>query len=67
MAGEGEERPVPQIYLVSDGTGETAAATVRAAMTQFRTRWRLHTFGEVRHPAQLRRIAQEASRAEARA
>lgn len=65
MADESEAPPVPQLFLVSDGTGETAAATVRAAMTQFRTRWRLRTFGEVRHESQLRRIAQEAQRVDA--
>lgn len=65
MAREREERPVPEIYLISDGTGETAAAAVRAAMTQFRTRWRIRTFGEVRHESQLRRIVQEAGRTDA--
>jgi regulator of PEP synthase PpsR (kinase-PPPase family) len=46
----------PEIFVVSDGTGETAVAAVRAAMSQFPTRWRLRTFAETRTPAQLDRI-----------
>ncbi len=46
----------PELFVISDGTGETAAAAVRAAMSQFSTRWRLRTFGEVRHASQIRRV-----------
>jgi hypothetical protein len=46
----------PEIFVVSDGTGETAVAAVRAAMSQFPTRWRLRTFAETRTPAQVERI-----------
>jgi [pyruvate, water dikinase]-phosphate phosphotransferase / [pyruvate, water dikinase] kinase len=46
----------PEIFVVSDGTGETAVAAVRAAMSQFPTRWRLRTFAETRTPAQVDRV-----------
>ncbi len=46
----------PEIFVVSDGTGETAVAAVRAAMSQFPTRWRLRTFAETRSAAQVDRI-----------
>jgi len=42
--------------VVSDGTGETAAAVVRAALLQFGSPWRLRTFGEVRQESQARRV-----------
>jgi [pyruvate, water dikinase]-phosphate phosphotransferase / [pyruvate, water dikinase] kinase len=51
----------PEIFVVSDGTGETAVAAVRAAMSQFPTRWRLRTFAETRTPAQLERILELAT------
>lgn len=50
----------PELFLISDGTGETAAAAVRAAMSQFTTQWRLRTFGEIRHESQVRRIMDRA-------
>lgn len=46
----------PEIFVVSDGTGETAVAAVRAAMSQFPTRWRLRTFADTRSVPQLERI-----------
>jgi [pyruvate, water dikinase]-phosphate phosphotransferase / [pyruvate, water dikinase] kinase len=51
----------PEIFVVSDGTGETAVAAVRAAMSQFPTRWRLRTFAETRTPSQLERILELAT------
>lgn len=48
-------QPDRQIVVVSDGTGDTAGALVRAAMAQFSTPWRLRIFGGVRHKSQLRR------------
>jgi regulator of PEP synthase PpsR (kinase-PPPase family) len=51
----------PEVFVVSDGTGETAVAAVRAAMSQFPTRWRLRTFADTRTPAQLERILDLAS------
>jgi regulator of PEP synthase PpsR (kinase-PPPase family) len=53
----------PEIFVVSDGTGETAMASVRAAMSQFQTRWRLRTFGETRTASQVERIIQLAQEA----
>ncbi len=51
-----------EIYVVSDGTGETASAAVRAAMLQFETRWRMRTFGDVRVESDARRVIEEAAR-----
>lgn len=59
----GKPTPVPEqpeLFLVSDGTGETVAAAVRAAAVQFQTRWRVRTFGEVRLEMRLRRILEQA-------
>ncbi len=50
-----------QIVVVSDGTGDTAGALVRAAMAQFSTPWRLRIFGGVRHKSQLRRPVDQAA------
>ena len=47
---------VPEIFLVSDHTGETAASAARAAMSQFRTRWRYRFFGEIREESQVQRM-----------
>jgi len=52
-----------ELFVVSDGTGETAAAVVRAAMAQFQTRCRLRTFADTRTPAQVRRVVDLAARA----
>jgi regulator of PEP synthase PpsR (kinase-PPPase family) len=46
----------PELVVLSDGTGETAVAAARAAMSQFQTRWRLRTFGDIRQPAQVHRV-----------
>lgn len=61
---EQEER-LPEIFLVSDGTGETAAAAARAAMSQFQTGWRYRFFGELRQETQVRRMMEQASEARA--
>jgi regulator of PEP synthase PpsR (kinase-PPPase family) len=50
-----------EIFVVSDGTGETAADTVRAAMLQFHSRWRMRKFPDVRSAAQARGVIQEAA------
>lgn len=55
----------PEIYLISDGTGETALAAVQAAATQFQSRFRIRTFGEIRHESQVRRILERAREAHA--
>jgi hypothetical protein len=54
------EKRVPEIFLVSDHTGETAASAARAAMSQFRTRWRYRFFGEVREESQVARMMEHA-------
>ncbi|MBW2287411.1 MAG: kinase/pyrophosphorylase [Deltaproteobacteria bacterium] len=48
---------------MSDGTGDTAATAVTAAMLQFQVEWDLRTFGEIRHEPEIRRIAAEAEQA----
>lgn len=50
----------PELFVVSDGTGETAAAAVQAVTTQFQSAWRIRTFGEIRLESQLRRIVERA-------
>lgn len=51
----------PELYLLSDGTGETATHAVEAAATQFQTHFRVRTFGEIRHESQVYRIMDRAS------
>lgn len=49
-----------QVFVVSDGTGETCASAVRAAMLQFQSPWRLRIFGEIRSTEEVRRIVTQA-------
>jgi len=56
---------VLQVYVVSDGTGDTGTAAVRAAMAQFPKPWRLRVFGEVRGVAEATRVVTAAAEAEA--
>ena len=56
-----EEPPVTEVFVVSDGTGETGAAAVRAAMLQFQAAWRLRVFGGIRHESELRRVMTRAA------
>ncbi len=51
-----------EVFVVSDGTGETAADTVRAAMLQFHAKWRMRTFPDVRSAAQARNVIEAAAR-----
>ncbi len=53
----------PEIFVVSDGTGETAAAAVRAALTQFASPLRLRNFGEVIRESDVRRVMELAAEA----
>ena len=58
------EAPQPtQIFVVSDGTGDTAASVANAAMAQFQTPWRMRRFGGIRQVSVARRIIEEAERA----
>jgi regulator of PEP synthase PpsR (kinase-PPPase family) len=57
------ETEFAEVFVVSDGTGETAADTVRAAMLQFHAKWRMRTFPDVRSAAQARNLVEAASRA----
>ena len=51
----------PELFVISDGTGETAVAAVRAAATQFLETFRVRTFGETRHESQVRRVMDRAA------
>lgn len=57
------EEPSMQVFVVSDGTGDTGSATVRAAMLQFQSPWRLRVFGEVRRPPEAKRAIARAAEA----
>ena len=48
------------VFVLSDGTGDTGSAAVRAAMIQFRERWRLRVFRDVRTVSEVRRVMTEA-------
>lgn len=48
------------VFVVSDGTGDTGIAAVRAAMLQFKHPWQLKVFGDVRHPSEARRVIERA-------
>lgn len=53
----------PELFLVSDGTGDTASHALEAAAAQFDTDFRVRTFGEVRSTPHLRRIMERAREA----
>jgi len=57
----GTDDGIAQVFVVSDGTGDTGSAAVRAAMLQFRSAWRLRVFGDVRRPAEARRVIRQAA------
>jgi regulator of PEP synthase PpsR (kinase-PPPase family) len=54
-----------QVFVVSDGTGDTGMASVRAAMLQFQSPWRLRVFGDTRHASEARRVVSQAAEARA--
>jgi regulator of PEP synthase PpsR (kinase-PPPase family) len=56
-----QEESGGQVLVVSDGTGETAAAVVRAVMLQFQTPWQLRILSNVRHESQARRAVEAAA------
>ncbi len=53
------------VFVVSDGTGDTGSAAVRAAMIQFRNRWRLRVFRDARTVSEVRRVIEQAEQARA--
>ncbi|MCA9504267.1 MAG: kinase/pyrophosphorylase [Myxococcales bacterium] len=53
------------VWVVSDGTGDTGSAAVRAAMIQFRSRWRLRVFRDTRTASEVRHVIEQASRVNA--
>lgn len=54
---------ITTIFVVSDGTGETAAAAVRAVMLQFQDHWNTRVVSSVRHESQVRRVIEQAAEA----
>jgi regulator of PEP synthase PpsR (kinase-PPPase family) len=56
-----EVTEVTEVFVISDGTGETCAAAVRAAMLQFDDRWHLRIFGGIRHASEIRRVVGQAA------
>ena len=59
----GSEASSASVFVVSDGTGDTAGAAVNAVMLQFRVEWDVRTFGDVRYESEVRRIAADAEQA----
>ena len=55
----GQQRDMT-VFVVSDGTGDTGSAAVRAAMIQFRDRWRLRVFRDTRTVSAVRRVIEQA-------
>ncbi len=51
--------------MVSDGTGDTATAAVKAVMLQFQADWKLRVFGGIRHESEVRRAVDQAAGANA--
>lgn len=58
-----DEETAMQVFVVSDGTGDTGTAMVRAAMLQFRSPWKLRVFAEIRRPAEAKRVIARAAEA----
>ena len=56
-----ETRRTP-IFVLSDGTGDTAASVAQATMAQFQVEWSLRRFGGVRHEALARKVVGEAQK-----
>ena len=57
-----EPRKATPLFVVSDGTGETAAAVAKAALAQFQVEGPLRRFGGIRHEGLARRVAAEAEK-----
>lgn len=57
-----EELKPAEVFVVSDGTGETGSSATQAAMLQFRTPWRMRIFRDVRTESQARRVVELAVR-----
>jgi len=49
------------VFVVSDGTGDTSTAAVRASMLQFDSPWRLRIFGGIRYASEARRAIEQAA------
>jgi regulator of PEP synthase PpsR (kinase-PPPase family) len=50
------------IFVLSDGTGDTAAAVAQATMAQFQVEWSMRRFGGIRHEGLARRVVAEAEK-----
>lgn len=56
LAAPDAKKPDMTVFVVSDGTGDTGSAAVRAAMIQFRDRWRLRVFRDARTISEVTRV-----------
>ncbi len=60
--GDDASKASAAIFVVSDGTGDTAASVAQATMAQFQVEWAMRRFGGVRHEALARRVVAEAEK-----
>jgi regulator of PEP synthase PpsR (kinase-PPPase family) len=58
---ENPEEMRSEVIVVSDGTGDTATAVVKAVMLQFQADWKLRVFGGIRHESEVRRVVDQAA------
>ncbi len=65
MASLQEAGSQAEVFVISDGTGETCVAAVRAAMLQFEVPWRLRVFGSIRLESELPRVLAQAAELQA--
>ncbi|MFT5443152.1 MAG: regulator of PEP synthase PpsR (kinase-PPPase family) [Myxococcota bacterium] len=60
LTKEDMARAKSEVIVVSDGTGDTATAAVKAVMLQFHSDWKLRVFGGIRHESEVRRAVSQA-------
>jgi regulator of PEP synthase PpsR (kinase-PPPase family) len=60
-----ENRPIYQVFAVSDGSGGTAERVIRAALAQFQRSVAVRRFGEVRTTQEVRDIVRQAAQTRA--
>ncbi|MBW2274952.1 MAG: kinase/pyrophosphorylase [Deltaproteobacteria bacterium] len=56
-----EAKDQVEVIVVSDGTGDTATAAVKAVMLQFQSDWNLRVVGGVRQESEVRRVIERAA------
>jgi regulator of PEP synthase PpsR (kinase-PPPase family) len=58
---ESDAKEQVEVVVVSDGTGDTATAAVKAVMLQFQSDWNLRVFGGIRQESEVRRVVEQAA------